>query len=313
MRQKRTPQGYPRFPQTLGEFQRRFATEEACIRYLVGVRWPNGFECPNCHGRKAWRVSPRSYRCSGCRKEIFITAGTILHRSHLPLRYWFWAAYLMSTLTPGISALQLQKQLGIKSYKNALYLCRRLRKAMVNPEREPLIGIVEVDDFYVGGAEKGTRGREVERKVPCVAAVENRGDHTGRIRLSVIPDVTQSSLHSFVRKNIAPGSQINTDGWDGYWGLEAYGYRHCPKVQRTAERAAKILPWVHRGIGNLKTWLRGTHHGVDPDHLQSYLDEFTFRYNRRNYREHAFLSLLILTSKVKPLLLYQKKLVGSKV
>lgn len=311
MRWNRTPQGYPQFPRTLGEFQRRFATEEACIAYLTLVRWPEGFECPLCHHRKAWRISLRSYRCHGCLKKVYVTAGTAMHRSHLPIRYWFWAAYLMSTLTPGISALQLMRQLGIGSYETALYLCRRLRRAMVNPEREPLTGVIEVDDTYVGGREKGTRGRQTETKVPVVVAVENRGDHTGRIRLSVVPDVTQASLHPFICKNIAHGSQINTDGWDGYWGLEVYGYKHKPKVQGTPQRAAKILPWVHRVIGNLKTWLRGTHHGVDREHLQSYLEEFTFRYNRRRYQEHAFLSLLIIALKVKPLPRGQKNLVPS--
>lgn len=308
MRRKRTEQGYPLFPKTLGEFQRRFATEQACAAYLIGVRWPEGFECPWCRHRKAWRVSLRSYYCHGCRKKTYVTAGTVIHRSHLPLRYWFWAAYLMSTLTPGISALQLMKQLGIGSYRTALYLCRRLRKAMVNPLREPLKGVVEVDDTYVGGSKKGKRGRGAEEKVPVVVAVENRGDLAGRIRLQVIPDVTQASLHPFICKNITYGSQINTDGWDGYWGLEAYGFKHRPKVQGEPKRAAKILPWVHRVIGNLKTWLRGTHHGVDPEHLQDYLEEYTFRFNRRYYREHAFLSLLIIVTKVKPLFSYQKKL-----
>jgi transposase-like protein len=217
----------------------------------------------------------------------------------------------MSTLTPGISALQLMRQLGIGSYRTALYLCRRLRRAMVNPEREPLMGTIEVDDTYIGGPEKGTRGRQTETKVPVVVAVENRGDHTGRIRLSVVPDVSQASLHPFICKNITPGSPINTDGWDGYWGLDAYGYKHRPKVQGSPQRASKILPWVHRVIGNLKTWLRGTHHGVNPDHLQEYLDEFTFRYNRRRYREHAFLSLLILTTRIKPSRHLPKKLLVS--
>jgi len=218
----------------------------------------------------------------------------------------------MSTLTPGISALQIMRQLGIGSYKNALYLCRRLRKAMVNPEREPLTGVVEVDDTYVGGPGKGPRGRGSEGKVPVVVAVENRGDHTGRIRLGVVPDVTKKSLHPFILKNIAYASQVNTDGWDGYWGLETYGYQHRPKVQGCSKRAASILPWVHRVIGNLKTWIRGTHHGVDPEHLQGYLDEFTFRYNRRRYREHAFLTLLILATHVKLMQISEKKLVPSR-
>ena len=311
MRTKRTSQGYPQFPRTLGEFQRRFSTEQACIAYLIGVRWPNGFECPWCGHNRTWNIGLPRFRCCKCKKNVWITAGTIIQDSHLPIRYWFWAAYLMSTLTPGISALQLQRQLGIGSYRTALYLCRRLRRAMVNPMRESLTGTVEVDDTYVGGPGKGKRGRGSNMKVPVMIAVENRGDHTGRIRLGVVPDVTQDSLHEFICRNVVPGSQINTDGWDGYFGLEAYGYRHKPKVQETAKRAGKILPWVHGVAGNLKTWLRGTHHGVDPEYLQGYLDEFTFRYNRRRYREHAFLSLLVLATKLKPVPCNQSKLVPS--
>ena len=301
MRRNRTSQGYPLFPRTLNEFQRRFLTEKACANYLALVRWPEGFDCPQCRHRKAWRETIRSYRCQGCRKEIHLTAETVMHGSHLPLRDWFWAAYLMSTMTPGISALQLMKQLGIGSYRTALYLCRRLRRAMVNPLREPLKGVIEVDDTYVGGPGKKHPGRYIGEKAIVVVAVENRGDHTGRIRLEVVPDLSSESLHAFACKNISAGSQINTDDWRGYWGLEAYGYKHKPKVQGLPVRAAKILPWVHRVIGNLKTWLRGTHHGVENEYLQDYLDEFTFRYNRRNYREHSFLSLLIIASQTKPL------------
>lgn len=308
MKRELTRQGYPLFPKTIGEFQRRFLTEESCIRYLFLVRWPNGFDCPRCHYHKAWPEGVRSYRCRMCRKKISVTAETVMDKTHLSLRYWFWAAYLMSTLTPGISALQLMRQLGIGSYRTALYLCRRLRKAMVNPEREPLTGVIEVDDTYVGGSERGTRGRQTETKVPVVVAVENRGDHTGRIRLEMIYDVSSESLHPFVRKNITPGSQINTDGWRGYWGVESYGYKHRPRVQGKPERAAKILPWVHRVIGNLKTWLRGTHHGVDREHLPEYLDEYTFRYNRRHYRESSFLTMLIIATKVRPLRLRAKSL-----
>jgi transposase-like protein len=208
----------------------------------------------------------------------------------------------MGTMSTGISALQLQRQLGIGSYRTALNLCRRLRRATVNPAREPLTGIVEVDESYIGGAKvrKGTKGRHIGGKVAIAVAVENRGDHTGRIRLRVISDVSSDSLHPFIRQNIAPGSQINTDGWAGYWGIEAFGYQHHPEVQGTPERAGKILPWVHRVIGNLKTWLRGTHHRVEREYTQGYLDEFAFRYNRRHYREHAFLSLLILSTRLKP-------------
>jgi hypothetical protein len=224
-----------------------------------------------------------------------------MHRSHAPLRNWFWAAYLMTTLTPGISALQLMRQLGLGSYRTALYMCRRLRKAMVNPARDPLAGVVEVDEAYVGGRRRKEHGGRGVSKDVVVVAVENRGDHTGRIRLEVKPDTSRASLHSFVRKHIARGSQVNTDAWNGYRGLRYYGYDHRPKVQGDSQRAAEILPWVHRVIGNLKTWLRGTHHGrVDSRYLQQYLDEFTFRYNRRRYREHGFLTLLILSTQSKP-------------
>lgn len=301
MRRKRTSQGYPVFPRTLGEFQRRFATERACRDYLVGVRWPQGFECPWCGHRAAWQVGLRRLRCRACRKNVWVTAGTVMQDSHLPLRHWFWAAYLMSTLTPGISALQLKKQLGIGSYETAWFLCRRLRRAMVNPEREPLTAVVEVDDTYIGGREPGAYGRTIGRKAPVAVAVENRGDHAGRIRLGLMPNLRQESLHPFVCKNVAPGSQVNTDDWEGYKGLDQRGYLHRPEVQGSKERAGVILPWVHRVISNLKTWLRGTHHGrVSRKHLQSYLEEYTFRFNRRHYREHAFLSLLILTTRVKP-------------
>lgn len=288
---------YPDFPRTLAEFQNKFATADACLDYLVHVRWPDGFECPRCEHREAWLVRRRLFRCQRCHAEVSVTAGTVMHRTHLPLQHWFWAAHLMSTLTPGISALQLQRQIGLGSYETALSLCRRLRRAMVNPLREPLCGVVEVDEAYIGGPRKGEGGRGSSKSL-VVVAVENRGDHTGRVRLAVVPDASQESLHGFVRKHVIPSSQVNTDDWGGYKGLEEHGYQHRPRIQGDPARAAKILPWVHRVIGNLKTWLRGTHHGrVEDIHLQSYLDEFAFRYNRRRSREHAFLTLLILATK----------------
>lgn len=292
----------PGFPRTLVEFQERFATEAACLQYLIQIRWPEGFECPTCGSHGGWRIRRRTFRCRRCRQDVSVTAGTTLHDTHLPLRLWFWAAYLLSTLTPGLSARQLRRQLGLGSYETALFLCRRLRRAMVNPAREPLGGVVEVDDAYVGGPERGLRGgRQRGRKVLVGVAVENRGDHAGRVRLSVLPDVTQDTLGAFVARHVALGSQINTDGWDGYGGLERQGYQHRPRVQGPPERAGQILPWVHTVIGNLKTWLRGTHHGrVTRRHLPEYLEEFTFRFNRRRYPEHAFLTLLGLASRLPP-------------
>jgi len=188
---------------------------------------------------------------------------------------------------------------------------------MVNPLREPLKGVVEVDDTYVGGPERrrGRRrivGRRVETKIPVGIAVENRGDHAGRVRMEVLPDLTHEALEKFVERSVAPGSQVNTDALPAYRGLDVLKYRHRPRVQGDPRRAGQILPWVHQVIGNLKTWLRGTHHGrIARAHLQSYLDEFTFRFNRRNYREHAFLSLLVLATNSKPDRVFSQKLVAS--
>lgn len=286
------------FPRTISEFQSRFRTEAACLKYLAGVRWPEGFECPVCKHRAAWKIRRGLFRCKQCRAEASVTAGTILHRTRIPLQHWFWAAHLMTTLTPGISALQLQRQIGLGSYRTALSMCRRLRLAMVNPLRDPLQGVIEVDETLIGGRRrKEPGGRGVSKPVVAVA-VENRGDHTGRIRLEIVPDASSRSLHAFIRKHIARGAKVNTDAWQGYRGLAALGYRHDPQVQGHETRAGIILPWVHLVISNLKTWLKGTHHGrVDREHLQSYLDEFTFRYNRRLSREHAFLTILILATK----------------
>jgi len=206
----------------------------------------------------------------------------------------------MSTLTPGISALQLQRQMGIGSYRTALNLCRRLRRAMVNPMREPLNGVIELDDTYVGGAEKGVMGRRTKTKKIVVVGVENRGDHAGRVRIQHLPALSWKLIRQFATANIAPGSEVRTDGvsFYVYGDWSALGLHHKPRVQETPERAGRILPWVHQVIGNLDTWLRGTHHSrMEAKHFQEYLDEYTFRFNRRGYREHAFLTLLILATK----------------
>lgn len=283
----------PDFPKTLREFQSRFADEAACRAYLAASRWPEGFRCPRCGHGEAFEL-PRSHRweCKACRYQTSVTAGTILHGTRTPLPQWFWAAYLMTTLTPGISALQLQRQLGLKRYETAWMLLHKLRRATVAPERTPLRDEVEVDETYVGGPEEGVVGREVETKVLVVGAVEVRGRAAGRIRLQVVPDASGPALTGFVRAVVAPGATVITDGWSGYAPLAGLGYRHRPKPQRTPERADTVLPRVHRVFSNLKTWLRGTHHGVDPPHLQAYLDEYTFRFNRRRTPMAAFQTLL---------------------
>jgi len=214
----------------------------------------------------------------------------------VPLTVWFWATYLVTTHTPGLSAVQLQRQLGL-SYETAWALLHKLRRAMVNPEREPLKDKVEVDETYLGGHEVGLKGgRQLLEKALIVGAVEVRGTAAGRARLQVVPNASGRSLTGFVKRTIAPGTTILTDGWPAYAGLADLGYRHRHRTQGTPERAARLLPHIHRVFGNLKTWLSGTHHGVGHDHLQAYLDEFAFRFNRRRTPIAAFQTLLGLAS-----------------
>jgi transposase-like protein len=209
---------------------------------------------------------------------------------------WFWATYLVTTHTPGLSAVQLQRQLGL-SYETSWALLHKLRLAMVNPEREALKDKVEVDETYLGGPEAGLKGgRQLLKKALIVGAVEVRGKAAGRVRLQVVPDASAHALTGFVKRTVAPGTRILTDGWRAYAPLSNMGYRHRPRTQGTADRATKLLPHIHRVFGNLKTWLRGTHHGVGHDHLQAYLDEFAFRFNRRRTPMAAFQTLLGLAS-----------------
>lgn len=239
--------------------------------------------------------------CGGASGAVAMTAGTVLPRTRRPLTQWFWAAYLVTTHTPGLSALQLQRQLGISRYETAWGMLQTLRQAMVRPDREPLHDQVEVDETYVGGPEVGLRGgRELRDKALVVGAVEVRGTASGRVRLQVVPDASGPSLTGFVKLNVEPGVIVVTDGWPGYAPLSGMGSRHRPRTQRQPARAERILPRVHRVFGNLKTWLRGTHHGVGHHHLQAYLDAFTFRFNRRRTPMAAFQTLLGLGSQRPP-------------
>jgi len=237
-----------------------------------------------------------------CGYDTSVTAGTILHRTRTPLTQWFWAAYLVTSHTPGLSALQLQRQLGLARYETAWVMLHKLRRAMVRPDRELLHTEIEVDEAYIGGPEAGLRGgRALEDKALVVAAVEVRGKGSGRVRFRVVADASARSLTGFVKATVEPGAIVRTDGWQGYAPLTSLGYRHRPRTRGDdPRRAAKLLPRVHRVFGNLQTWLRGTHHGVGHKHLQVYLDEFTFRFNRRRTPPAAFQTLLGLGAQCGP-------------
>ena len=288
------------------EFQRVFADERACTEYLFTSRWPDGFTCPGCGGRRAWQVARRRvvWECAACHRQTSVTAGTVLHRTHTPLHLWFWAAYLVATGTPGISALQLQRQLGLSRYETAWMILHKLRRAMVNPDREPLTGAIEVDEAFLGGVAEGRRGRQHGVKPLVVIAVEVRGAGCGRVRMKLIDDASAQTLCGFVTQVAASGSSVHTDGWQGYKRLSRLGYDHQRRSQlqhlRDGGDPDDILPRVHRVISNLKTWLQGTHHGVSSEQLQVYLDEFTFRFNRRRTPMAAFQTLLGLGSTQPP-------------
>ena len=290
----------PGFPKDLREFQRQFVTEVACQEYLAACRWPDGFVCPRCrHGRAYRLTATRRWQCVACRGQVSLTAGTVLHNTKTPLTVWFWAAYLAVTDKRGISALLLQRQLGLRRYETAWMLLHKLRRAMVNTARERLQGEVEIDDTWVGGEQPGIRGsRQLKgRKAAIVlVAVEKRGNASNRIRMAVIPDFKQTTMLAFVQQHVAPGSTIYTDGLKSYGGLQAADVRHIARTQptKTALRRGtpSVVPLADRAIGNLQQWLTGTYHGVSKNQLPVYLDEFVFRHNRRRQPMAAFQTLL---------------------
>jgi transposase-like protein/ribosomal protein L37AE/L43A len=272
------------YPRTLTEFEARFATDEACRAYLGQFRWPDGFVCPRCKGREGWAMSRGLWLCRRCRRQVSVTAGTVFQSTHLPLTLWFRAMWYVTSQKNGASALGIQRVLGLGSYETAWTWLHKLRRAMVRPGRERLRGLVEVDETYLGGLEEGQRGRPAAgRKALIAVAAEEVGRGIGRVRLRRIRDASAASLYPFVQDAVESGSQVRTDGWVGYDGLAAMGYKHkVTIVSKSRKRADELLPHVHRVVSLLKRWLMGTHQGaVSHDHLDYYLDEFTFRFNRR--------------------------------
>ena len=289
-------------PRSLPEFEARFPDEAACARWLLAKRWPDGFRCPTCGHDKGWELARErlTLQCAAGERQVSVTAGTVLHGSHLPLKVWFTAAWLVATHKNGMSARQLWFQLGLGSYKSAWLLLRKLRRAMVDPGREPLAGLVEVDEtslpFRAGGEPAGP-GRSHDGKLLLAGAVEIRGKGPGRVRLAVIEDYSAVALGAFVAAVIAIGSTVVSDGWPGYKKLK--DVKHDPKVVGDAP-AHTVLPWVHRVFANAKRWALGVYHGLREEHLQAYLDEFVFRFNRRRTPAAAFDRLLGLSLTLEP-------------
>lgn len=277
------------YPVTLLEFEARFATEESCRDYLFQLRWPDGFQCPRCGHPKAWPIGGVLFQCAACGYKASVTAGTIFQDTHQPLTLWFRAMGWVTSQKNGASALGLQRVLGLGSYKTAWSWLHKLRRAMVRPGRDQLSGRVEVDETYLGGPEKGMAGRRTENKALIVVAAQEDGKGIGRIRMRRVPDASADSLLPFVEASVEPGSVVHTDGWKPYQGLKEKGYTHEVTIlRRRKESASELLPRVHRVVSLLKRWLLGTHQGaVSHDYLDYYLDEFTFRFNRRTSRHRG--------------------------
>jgi len=303
------------FPKSLPQFQRLFPNDAACATYLERIRWEHGFVCPGCgEAGEPFRFAnrPGVLRCRKCRKDAALTAGTVMERTHTPLNTWFWAAYLVASQTGGMSATGFQRQLGLKRYETAFQILHKLRAGMVRPDADRIgkpggRDHIEVDETWIGGATRG-EGSGTHHQTLVAAAIEVRqrepkegsnaktrraGRYAGRLRLQIVPNRGGKTLCSFVEDAVLPGSMIVTDGWGGYNKLTERGYEHLPAAEGgEAQVAEEYLPIVHLVFSNLKSWLRGCHHGVSEQHLQAYLNEFTFRFNRRFYPFNAFRSLL---------------------
>jgi transposase-like protein len=286
------------YPKTLIEFENSFSTEENCRDYLFQLRWPNGFICPRCNYTKAWPVGEVLYQCAQCNYQISVIAGTIFHGTHKPLTIWFRTIWWLTGQKNGASALGLKRMLGLGSYQTAWSWLHKLRRAMVTPGRNLLSGIVEADETHIGGEKSGKRGRGAEGKALVLICTEIYNSRIGRIRLQRIPDASATSLENAIKNNISQASIIKTDGWNGYNHLNSLGYIH-EIVRKEANLGDNLLPSCHRVASLLKRWLLGTHQGaVSHRHLDYYLDEFTFRFNRRTSKHRGKLFYRLLQNAV---------------
>ncbi len=275
------------YPKTLLEFAERFATEKACFEYLVNFRWPEGFCCPRCKHRKAWLTKRCLFQCSHCNFQSSVTTGTVFQDTKMPLRLWFWAIWHLTSQKYGTNAKGLQRVLDLGCYQTAWTLLHKLRRAMVRPGRERLSGTVQADEIYIGGEKPGKRGRGAEGKTLAVIMVGLKEGKIARIRLKLVSDASGFSLERAIKECIEPGSIVQTDGWVGYAGLSKLGYTH-EIIRKDASLGKNLLPKVNRVAALIKRWLLGTYQGrVEPFHLEYYLDEYTFRFNRRTSRSRG--------------------------
>jgi transposase-like protein/ribosomal protein L37AE/L43A len=287
------------YPMDLLEFEREFSTESQCREYLMKLRYPDGrYVCPKCGSIESWKISETVFECKDCNHQSTAIVGTVFQDTRKPLALWFRAIWYITSQKNGTSALGLQKILGLGSYRTAWTWLHKLRRAMIRPGRDKLSGLIEVDEAYIGGPEEGgKRGRGTENKVLIAVAVEVNEQKIGRVRMGVVDDASAQSLHSFVQSTVEIGSTIITDGWSGYSGLSSKGY--LQKIQKKNDDAEKLLPHVHTLFSLLKRWLLGTLQGsCSKEHMGYYLDEYSFRFNRRKSKSRGMLFYRLLQNAV---------------
>lgn len=270
------------FPKNQVEFDRRFCDEQSCLEYLFQLRWPAGFVCPRCGHTDFWRSARGLYVCCKCEHQQSVTAGTIFHGTRKPLMVWFKALWWFSTRKSGINAVCLQGLLGLGSYMTAWRWLQKLRSCTIFPDREKLSGNIEADEFYLGGEQGGKCGRGAEHKCKVAVAVERKGRKLGRVRMQVISRCSADELVGFAKANITKGSNITTDGWKGYSGLENAGYIHRKILKNQVDDKESVLPGVHLVVSLFKRVILGTFQGrFGEQYLQRLQDEYVFRFNRR--------------------------------
>jgi transposase-like protein len=287
------------YPIDLLEFEKAFQTEEQCRDYIKKLRYPNGeYVCPKCGCEKSWPVRKTFYECASCGHQGSVIAGTIFQDTHKPLTLWFRAMWYITSQKNGASALSIQRILGLKNYETAWTWLHKIRYAMVRPERDKLSGNVEIDEALFGGVKHGgKRGRGAENKLLVAVAVETIENKVGRIRLSILNDGSSESLHKFIVDSIETGSTVTTDGWSSYNGIENKGYRHIVMVSNSNDEP--VLPHVHTVVSLIKRWILGTLQGsCSEKHMEYYLDEFVFRFNRRKSKARGLLFYRLLQNAV---------------
>ena len=290
------------YPATFQQLQSWFGDEASCRQYLAGLRWPDGFVCPSCGWREWWQTSTGLFMCTACERRTSVTAGTIFHRTRMPLATWFAAVWFVTSQKNGVSALGLQRVLGFGSYETAWAWLHKLRRAMVRPGRDLLTGRVEVDETYIGGRSIGRDGRGTLKDL-VVVAIESQVEprRLGRVRLAHVPQATIADLCGFIDMSVAKGSTIHTDGSNAYVPIVGYGYKHTATNRvKSPDPAHVAMPGVHRVASLLKRWIAGTfHQGISTKHLDYYLDEFTFRFNRRTSKSRGLLFYRLLEQAVR--------------